>query len=193
MWGEDSTSKVLVLGVDTPRARMWAHAMARRLEKQGRAAAVAAKSANGTEGVEGVPLACLGEGDAHTFGPAVMQEGKQIPLAAGPFGGTTVLYVPRGRSAEQRAAWEELETRDVLQKRSRFAHLIVVFEDDEEDHLRAALQEIQDKGRSTVLVVPAVFCATGADMRRWAGEAAEFEDVLNISWLPGLGGSVRLP
>ena len=179
--------KVLVLGVDTPRARMWAHLMARRLEAQGEAVAVAAA------GADGVPLACLGEGDAHTFGPAIMQKGQNLPFAAGPFGGTTVLYVPRGRSDEQRAAWEELETKDVLHQRNRFAHLKVVFEDDEEDNLAAALQAIKDKGRSTVLVVPAVFCATGADMRRWASEATEFEDGMNISWLPGLGGTVRLP
>jgi hypothetical protein len=179
--------KVLVLGVDTPRARMWAHLMARRLEAKGETVAVAAA------GAEGVPLACLGEGDAHTFGPATMQKGQNLPFAAGPFGGTTVLYVPRGRSDEQRAAWEELETKDVLHQRNRFAHLKVVFEGDEEDNLAAALQAIKNKGRSTVLVVPAVFCATGADMRRWASEATEFEDGMNISWLPGLGGTVRLP
>jgi len=180
-------AKVLVLGVETPRARMWAHLMARRLEAKGEAAAVAAA------GAEGVPLACLGEGDADTFGPAIMQDGGNLPFAAGPFGGTTILYVPRGRTDEQRAAWEELETKDVLHQRNRFAHVMVVFEGDEEDNLAAALQAIKDKGRSTVLVVPAVFCATGADMRRWASESEAYEDAMSIAWLPGLGGTVRLP
>jgi uncharacterized iron-regulated protein len=172
---------VLRLSTDTPRARFWAYRMARR-----------AGATVATEG-EGRALACLGEGDAHTFGPAMMEEGRNLPLASGPFGGTTVLYVPAGRSEEQRAAWQALEDKDVLKKRSRFAHLRVVFEGDEEDNLAAVLQDTKDRGRSSVLIVPAVFCATAKDMSRWAEEAAAFEDILNISWLPGLGGSVKLP
>lgn len=182
--GGDET--VLVLKTDTPRARAWAHELARDLEAKGQRAKVVPAG-------EGRVLACLGEAEGAAFTPRGLAHAHGIPLAAGPFGGTTVLLVPEGRSDADRAAWQALEDEKVLSKRSRFARLRVVFEGDKSDNLRAALQEVQDKGRTTVLVVPAVFCATGAEMRRWAAEAADFADVLDIAWMPGLGGSAKLP
>jgi uncharacterized iron-regulated protein len=176
---------VLVLETDTPRARAWAFQLARDLEAKGQRAKVVAEG-------EGVVLACLGEAEGAAFTPRGLAHAHGIPLAAGPFGGTTVLLVPKGRSDADRAAWQALEDEKILSRRSRFARLRVVFEGDESDNLRAALQEVKDKGRTTVLVVPAVYCATGDQMRRWAAEAEEFADVLDIAWKPGLGGSAKL-
>ena len=183
----DGTSETLSLLVDTPRSRYWAHLMARRMVQKGRSVDVT------TGGSSGHALACLGEAEKHGYAPGEMLHGTAIPMAVGPFGGTTVLYVPRGRTEEQRAEWQSLEDAGVLKKRSRFARLKVVFEEDEEDNLAAALQETVDKGRRVVLIVPAVFCATPEQMRRWAAEAKKFEEWLDITWSPGLGGSLPAP
>ena len=113
-------------------------------------------------------------------------EGKGIPIAPGPFGGTTVLLLPADRDEETRKAWRVLEEKKVLHKRSRFASLRVATADE----LGATLQAIRDSGRSNVLVVPAVFCADAASMRGWREGVKEFEDVLSLSWLPGIGGNL---
>jgi len=174
----------LSLVVDTPRAHYWAHLMARRMERAGRAAVVAPG---------GRALACLGEAEQPTFHPGSMHKSKAIPLASGPFGGTTVLLVPRGQTEQQRAAWQSLEDAGILKKRSRFSRLKVVFEEDETDNLAAALQQTIDRSRRVVLIVPAVFCATPEQMRRWAAKTRKFEEWLDLTWSPGLGGSLPAP
>jgi hypothetical protein len=56
-----------------------------------------------------------------------------------------------------------------------------------------ALQAVKDAGRSVVLIVPAVFCADEKMMGRLRAEARAFEDVLDLSYLPGLGGGLVPP
>jgi hypothetical protein len=196
---EEGTGTLLVLYLDTPRARHWAHRIARRLD---RAAVVAASdlaafldSNDGSWEVR--PLACGGEAVEFgslperakalgAVGPDDLMGGNGIPLAAGPFGGTTVLLLPDEWDEETREAWEVLEEKKVLHKRSRFAGLKVTTAGE----LGTTLQEIKDSGRSNVLVVPALFCADAASMRRWREAVKEYEDLLSLSWSPGLGGSL---
>ena len=66
--------------------------------------------------------------------------------------------------------------------------MVVVYETEESSGLADALQAVKDKGRRSVLVAPAVFCADAETMRRLSKEAQPFEDTLDLEWLPGLGG-----
>jgi hypothetical protein len=139
-------------------------------------------------GSEAVDLGSLPEGSTALapLGPEDLMAGMGIPLAAGPFGGTTVILLPDEWDQETHEAWEILEEKKVLHKRSRFASLKVA----SAKELGTALQEIKDSGRSNVLVVPALFCADAASMRRWREAVKEYEDLLSLSWSPGLGGSL---
>jgi len=176
---EPDPRPLLVLETDTPRARFWAHRRALRLE---------------AEVVARPELARFREArpdttyDERVLGPvaaADLADGKGIPLAAGPFGGTTVLVVPDGATEEERLAFRKLEADNVLHRRSRFASLAVVANDAE---LAAALEKVKASGRTSVLVVPAVFCADAERMARLAKAAAPWEDTLDLQFLPGLGG-----
>lgn len=137
--------------------------------------------------LEGEPKA----GAAKTgFAVDEFADAEALPLAPGPFGGTTVVVLPPGISEESKTAWQELEEQDVLKKRSRFARLQVASMAGEPG-LAEVLQGIRDAGRSNVLVVPAVFCATADEMRA-IRDAAGSLDRLTVAWLPGLGGRVFL-
>jgi len=171
---------VLVLETDTPRARDWAYRYALRLDGP-------VTVAGPEEGAEGT---VLGFGEGKRFSPEDLADGRCLPLAAGPFGGTTILVVPAGTPEAEHAAWKSLGDQDVIKKRSRFARLVVLFEDEQGTGLPAALEEIHAAGRRAVLVVPAAFCVDDATMRRWRAEAAPWEDRLDLAWLPGLGGGL---
>ncbi len=170
---------VLDVPVDTIRARTWTLQIARRILGDGGFARV---SGPDSEGGGGEALLSL---DIH---PVMLADGKAIPRASGPFGGTTILFVPK--EAGEREAWQKLEDDKVL--RSRFHHLRVVFEGDESDNLIAALEEVKAKGRRSVLVVPALFCADGDRMRALRNLARDYLDDIAIEWLPGFGGSSKL-
>ena len=111
-----------------------------------------------------------------------------LPLAPGPFGGTTVVVLPKDLSPEERQAWRELEESDVIKLRSRFASLKIAFRD-EAPALSTVLAAIRDSGRSNVLIVPAAFCATASEMQDLRQLAGSLEK-LNVNWLPGLGGEM---
>lgn len=176
---EDAEPTVLVLETDTPRARDWAHRYALRLK--GRVTV-----ASGDEEEDGKMLS-FGEGGA--FSPDDLLDGRGLPLAAGPFGGTTILLVPKEVPEEQHAAWKKLQEEQALRRRSRFHRLVVVFES-EEGSLADALEAVRAAGRRSVLVAPAVFCADAASMRRWREDVRAYEDLLDLGWTPGLGGSL---
>lgn len=59
--------------------------------------------------------------------------------------------------------------------------------------LPAALQAVKDAGRSVVVVVPAVFCADAEMMAEIRAAARPFEDILDMTYLPGLGGGALPP
>ncbi|MFQ5653220.1 MAG: hypothetical protein ACE5GW_00640, partial [Planctomycetota bacterium] len=122
---------------------------------------------------------------------ADLADGVALPLAPGPFGGTTVLVVPEGVSDEEKAAWRELEAENVIKKRSRFANLKVAFSDGERT-LPEVLGEIRSAGRSVTLIVPARFCASAEEMRSLRARTDGHRQGLRISWLPGLGGRLHL-
>ncbi|MHC4974561.1 MAG: ChaN family lipoprotein [Planctomycetota bacterium] len=177
---EDAEPTVLILETDTPRARDWAHRYALRLDGK-------VTVASPDEAEDG-KLLSFGEGGV--FSPQDLLDGRGLPLAAGPFGGTTILLVPKEASEEQQAAWKELQEKKALRKRSRFHRLVVVIETDEDTGLADAFEAVRAAGRRSVLVVPAVFCADAASMRRWREEVKEYEDLLDLGWSPGLGGNL---
>jgi len=179
-----SEPALCVLERDLVRARQWAEVHARRLESAGRAARViSAEELRGDEDPARVQrLRIGGEWPLASF-----SEGRGLPLAPGDFGGTTVLVVPSGADAAERAAWLELERSKALKKRSPFAGLRVALAD-AEPTLPQVLSELRASGTRSVLVVPAVFCASPAEMRALRdsiGDSAE--DDFDLAWLPGLG------
>ena len=115
--------------------------------------------------------------------------GAGLPLAGGSFGGTTLLVLPKGASQHDYDEVKALETQKVIKRRSPFANLAVA-RWDAEPTLPQAIAGLRQKGRSRVLVVPFVFCATPdemQDLKRQLGDAAQGMD---LHWLPGLGAEL---
>ncbi len=184
----------LLLVHDTPRARLWGETYALRLP--GPAEVVTALD-DVKPGARIEPLAFLGEEVPElpplysaTFRPEDLMDGRGLPLASGPFGGTTILVVSATATDEQCAAWKKLEETDAIKKKSKFARLVVLFDPEE---LPAALQAVKDAGRSVVLVAPAAFCADAEEMAELRAQARPFEEILDLSYLPGLGGGISPP
>jgi uncharacterized iron-regulated protein len=123
------------------------------------------------------------------FQPSDLANGKALPLAAGAFGGTTVLYVPGSVSDEQRAAWMALETEKAIGKRSQFARLAVCFEAGSPT-LAEALAALVEGGKKSALVVPAVWAADAAAMQALRAAVGEAGAKLELTWLPGLGAEM---
>lgn len=197
------TRTLLVLEYDTPRARQWGEIEAQNRLSEGGVTSVGtaddiAPLLAATEGVVRLRPLRYGKGvsDIDEAGPRVelmagwkpedLSDGAGLPLASGPFGGTTVLVVPAGASAEERAAWLDLEKSNAIKRQSRFASLRVAYAD-EEPGLATVLAEIRAANRSNVLIVPAVFCATAEQMQQLRRSAGDDVRGLDISWLAGLG------
>jgi hypothetical protein len=123
------------------------------------------------------------------FQPSDLANGKALPLAAGSFGGTTVLYVPGTVSDEQRAAWLALETEKAIGKRSSFARLVVCFEVGSPT-LAEALASLVEGGKTSALVVPAVWAADAAAMQALRAAVGAEGAKLELTWLPGLGAEM---
>ncbi len=202
----------LLLGTDSELARHWAAVFARRMERDGTAAAVLgpadlAALSGGAEVPGGFAgfrtLAFPGEWPSATatlpaeapslFSAADFSDARSIPIAAGPFGGTTVVVVPASAPPPERATWREIERSGAMEKaHGRFIHLAAAFED-EAPALPEVLDRLEQSGRSNVLIVPAGFCADAAAMQRLRERAADHDERMTISWLPGLGGSPHRP
>ena len=163
----------LAVPVDTPIAWQWALLHARLRERDGTARVEIV--APNTERAEVLAVR-----------PEQFADGLALPMAPGPFGGTTILVLPRGTKGPARAAWLQLGEKNVLAARSRFASLKVVDEAD----LGAALEAIEAAGKRNVLVVPAAFAAGPEHMQALAQRTAAYADTLTIAWLPGLGGEL---
>ncbi|MBI4880915.1 MAG: ChaN family lipoprotein [Planctomycetes bacterium] len=166
----------------SPRARFWARLHALR-----------AAAATGTE----VAVLLPGE-EARDSTPldlsiraADFARPGALPLAPGPFGGTTVVVLPAGLPEEERAAWRALEEQEVLSKHSRFHRLRVALPEGDKA-LEAVLARLEQEKRKNVLIVPAVFCAAPEEMRRLRGLAAEHDDDMTLHWCPGLGARLGL-
>ena len=158
------------IAVDTPIARQWARLHARLAERDGGPRTLVVDAA---------------QPPTLTVDPSAFTEGQGLPLAPGPFGGTTILVLPKDLSADARAAWKALGEQDVLKKRSRFATLVVV--DDAE--LGPKLDALREKGKRSILILPAAFVVTPQRMDEIRALVDGHDAELDIHYLPGLGGS----
>jgi hypothetical protein len=179
---------LLVLQNDLPRARQWAELYAANLEQQNLAARIVAS----TEVPADTPknrIRNLAVGGAGYWQLDSFANGDGLPLAGGPFGGTTVVVLPKGMPEAERAAWLEHEQKKVLKRRSMFAN-IAVARCDGEPTLAQVMQQLRLHGRSRVLIVPAVFCADAPSMRELKEQLGTAAEGMDVAWLPGLGAAL---
>lgn len=158
------------IAVDTPIARQWARLHIRIAERDGAPRTLVVDPAQ--------PPTLRVE-------PKSFVDGKGLPLAPGPFGGTTILVLPPDLSAEERAAWTALGEQDVLKKRSRFATLVVV----DDAQLGPKLDALREKGKRSMLIVPAAFVVAPGRMDEVRALVRGHDAQLDVHYLPGLGGS----
>ncbi|MBL9077522.1 MAG: ChaN family lipoprotein [Planctomycetes bacterium] len=179
----------LVLADDrSPRAREWARLHADGLRAAGKRVQVClASSVPADAPPERVRRLVVG-GDG-PWPVASFAQGRGLPLAGGPFGGTTVVVLPDGTSDADRAAWLEHEKNKVLKRRSMFANIAIATVDGELA-LPAVLQKLKAMGRSRVLVVPAVFCADAATMQSLQASVGDAGAGMDLAWSPGLGADL---
>lgn len=120
-----------------------------------------------------------------TVAPETFSQGQGLPLAPGAFGGTTILVLPAELDPALRDAWAKLGEDDVLKKRSRFATLVVV----DDASLGPKLDELREKGKRSMLIVPAAFAVGAGRMKSIQALVASHDEGLDVHYLPGLGGS----
>lgn len=163
---------------DSPRARHWARLLALRYT-----------------GENGVPVAIL---ESPPDDPVVTEISVEIhpesfsqpgvlPRCPGPFGGTTVVVLPKDATSLEVKGWIALEEADPLHKKSRF-HRLRVATAEGDRALPVVLSNLQAGGRRNVLIVPATFCAKASTMRALKRSVRTLENKMTLHWLPGLGG-----
>lgn len=160
----------LRVAVDTPIARQWAELHARLAER---------------DGTPRVVVVDPSKPPTLEVDPASFVEGEGLPLAPGPFGGTTILVLPTDLSPQATKAWMQLGEDDVLEKRSRFATLVVV----DDDELGPKLDALKAQGKRSMLIVPATFATTYERMAALQALVEGHDTGLDVHYLPGLGGS----
>lgn len=171
----------LELANDLPRAREWAELYATQSTRK--AVVVGPR----TDDTGRRTLLAVG-GDGH-WPVASFANGAGLPLAGGPFGGTTVVVLPQGISDADRATWLAHEKNKVIKRRSMFANIAIASAEGEPT-LPQVMADLKKRGRSRVLIVPAVFCADAATMRTLKEQLGEAAAGMDVSWLPGLGGEL---
>ncbi len=173
-----SERRYIVASGDTPRARQWARLQALRVSA-----------------AEGVAVAVLDappdSGDATPIPTEIYAESfaspHALPKCPGPFGGTTVIVLPKDAAAQDVRAWEALAQDDPLNKESRF-HRLRIAKDEEGSRLPDVLATLKSEGRENILIVPAAYCADAATMRDLRRSVRSLEDAMTLQWMPGLGG-----
>jgi len=203
---ESGTETLLVRGPVTPRARAWRDLVGVAARAAGKAVSFLDLDGMGADSLPAdLPagaraLAMQGEWPAELeaalaargvtfYAPGDVEAG--LPLAPGPFGGTTILVVPAGVPAEVKAAWQAVVAGNPLQRRSRFHRLELAFASDGPD-LAEALGKMVAAQRRNALVVPAAFCADAETMQALRQQAAAFATRADLTWLPGLGGQLAV-
>ncbi len=177
----------IVLENATSRGRQWAEILAAKSRMQGRDAVVIAAA--------DVPMDARSEQvrwmevSDRGFPLSRFADGDRIPLAGGSFGGTTVIVLPSGASDESFAAWKAIEDKKAIKRRSMFANLAIA-RADKEPTLPQVIDGLRQKGRSRLLLCPAVFCADAEAMQSLQRAAGESLRGLDAHWLPGLGGEL---
>lgn len=171
----------VVLDAVTPRARTWALRAARKLAPDALVAVLsrAEASTRGEELSHSQPL-------EFTATATRFAQPGALPMAPGPFGGTTIVVLPANIDAAERDAWIALEQNDPLTKHSRF-HRLRVATADGERALPAVLEKLKGENRKNVLIVPAQFCADGKTMTELREAVSTFASEMTIAWSPGLG------
>lgn len=166
-------TETMVLPTESPTGLKWAELHARIAERDGRSVRVIVGKPP--------PAATVLEASPEDF-----VDGMALPLAPGPFGGTTILVLPTTSTKDARKAWMELAERDVIKNRSRFASLQVTAGED----LPVLLETLKARGKRSMLIVPAEFVATAERMHALRAKVAAYEAELELHWLPGLGGEL---
>lgn len=169
-----------------PRTREWAELYATRLQQQGVATRLVASPPPDAAPTSVRRLTVGGDGQ---WPAAWFANGDGLPLAGGPFGGTTVIVLPAGTSATDRATWLEHEKNRVIKKRNPFANLAIACADGEPS-LRTVIETLRTRGRSRFLIVPAAFCVDGPTMRALRTQLGDAAQGLDLAWLPGLGAAL---
>lgn len=179
---------LLVLPNDSPRARDWAQLMVAMAAMQGTAVRLVPANELPADApasrVRRLQVGGDGLWPAETFA-----SGRGLPLAGGPFGGTTVVVLPKGTSDEDKATWLQHEQKKVLKRRSMFANIAIACEDGEPS-LPQLVTKLKGMGRSRLLIVPATFCADAATMQALRQQLGAAADGMDVAWLPGLGGEL---
>ncbi|MFN7671296.1 MAG: ChaN family lipoprotein [Planctomycetota bacterium] len=179
---------LLVLPNDSPRARDWAQLMVAMAAMQGTAVRLCTAAELPADApasrVRRLQVGGSGLWPAETFA-----SGRGLPLAGGPFGGTTVVVLPKGTSDDDKATWLQHEQKKVLKRRNMFANIAVACEDGEPS-LPQLVTKLKGMGRSRLLIVPATFCADAATMQALRQQLGAAADGMDVAWLPGLGGEL---
>jgi uncharacterized iron-regulated protein len=186
--GDGGAPLLLVLDGDRPRTREWAALHAAALRRAGKAVQLVLPA----DVPDDTPLERVRRLVVGGDGPwpvAAFADGRGLPLAGGPFGGTTVVVLPAGTSDADRAAWLEHEQNKVLKRRSMFANIAIATTDGELA-LPRVLTRLKAMGRSRVLIVPAAFCADAATMQALRASLGAAANGMDIAWLPGLGAEL---
>jgi len=193
-WEGDRSATVrhqLRLATDTPRAREWQELHRLALMHAGHGASVVEPGQPfADEAAAGRPRPLVVGGDG-PWPVASFANGTGLPLAGGPFGGTTVVVLPPGTSDADKAAWLEHEKNKVLKRRSMFANIAIATADADGDlTLPKVLTKLKAMGRSRVLIVPAAFCADGEQMQAMKKALGDAGAGMDVAWSPGLGGDL---
>ncbi|MBM4062984.1 MAG: hypothetical protein FJ265_18095 [Planctomycetes bacterium] len=178
----------LVLRENLPRGREWAGLHAARLRLQG----IDAQVVTPGEVPPGTPPERRRElvvGEGGQWPASAFADGVGLPLAGGPFGGTTVVVLPSGTSQSERETWLAHEKNKVIKKRSMFANIAVAAMAGSPS-LPEVVEQLRARGRSRFLIVPAVFCTSAATMRALEAELGSAAAGADVSWLPGFGAEL---
>ncbi len=179
--------QTLVLERDLPRARQWAELMAMAVERRGQAARVVLADALPAD-ADPLTVRRLRVGGGGAWPIATFADGSGLPLAGGPFGGTTVVVLAKDSSDADRAAWSEIVAKKAIKRRSMFANLALAGPGIAT--LSEVMADLKKRGRSRVLIVPGEFCVDAAAMRALAEELGAAGNGMDVSWLPGLGAEL---
>ncbi len=149
-----------------------------------RSAAPAADSARAREWTR---IAAARGADLTISAKAFSTPGR-LPLAPGPFGGTTIVVVDFAAPQAEKDAWKALVANDPVNQHSRFHRLRVATSDDE---LEKLLAQLATENRKNLLIVPAEFCATPDRMQHLKAIVDAAPGERTVAWSPGLGARLE--
>ena len=176
----DSTEErqYLLIDADSPRAQHWGKLQAMWFSKETGIATVA---------VDELPQDTEAKRILTDIVPETALKADTLPRCPGPFGGTTVVVLPKEVKQDQVDRWLTVEKSDPLAAASRF-HRVRIATSSGERALPKVLEKLKSENRNNVLIVPAVFYADLSWLRELHNTVRQFEDQTTLQWHPGLGG-----